>query len=363
MLAIDMLPAGRGDCLWIGYGDGKRLLIDGGVPATGDLLRARIEAMAPEPCRFEVLVVTHIDLDHIGGILDLLRDPPPNLEIGDVWFNGWNHLQEEDLGILGAKQGEGLSYWIEKRGYAWNQAFGGGTAAVGEDGSLPVIDLDGLRVTLLSPMADRLRKLRKAWEKEIREAGLEPGAAETGAILEKVGKEDQEEEDEGILGSSLDLDLLANGIFKEDTSAANGSSLALLLDDGDCRCLLTGDAYSKDVAAAVRWLAEAEGEDRLEVDALKLSHHGGKKNTGGELIRSLACRRYLFSTDGSYYNHPDPESVARVILHGSHRGRPSLHFNHRSEQTGIWDDCDLRREHKYDPLYPADGEAGLRVEL
>lgn len=358
MIAIDMLPAGRGDCLWIEYGAGKRLLIDGGVPATGEILRARIAAMAPDPCRFELLVVTHIDLDHIGGILDLLRDPPPNLEIGDLWFNGWKHLQEEDLGLLGAKQGEGLSHWIEKRGLPWNQAFGGKTIHVGEEGDLPIIELDDLRVTLLSPTADRLRALRKAWAAELRKAGLEPGRA--GHALEEVGRHDPAEEDEGILGDRLDVEALARGSFKEDTSAANGSSLALLLEHGGQRCLLTGDAYSKDVTAAVRRLA---GEDRLEVDALKLSHHGGKKNTGGELIRSLACKRYLFSTDGSYYKHPDPESVARVILHGSHRGRPSLCFNHRSERTAVWDDRGLIHEHKYAPVYPADGEAGLRVEL
>jgi hypothetical protein len=378
-----MLSAGRGDCLWIEYGREsapKRILIDGGVQSTAEALRERISAV-DGPCRFELLVVTHIDLDHIAGILELLRNPPSNLVIDDLWFNGWHHLRnqgvlgpdeeevlpkpsgEEDIGILGAKQGEGLSYWIERRGYTWNGAFGG-EAVVLEDGEaeLPAFELEGgMRVTLLGPDQDRLKGLRKAWADELRKAGLKPG--EAGAALERLGVEEAEEEDIGILGPPPDLAVLANGPFKEDTSKANGSSIALLLEHDGKRCLLTGDAYSKDMVSRVERLAAADGEDFLQVNALKLSHHGGKKNTGVELIRSLLCPSYLFSTDGSYYQHPDRESVARVILHGGRAGRPSLWFNHRTKQTEVWDDQGLLGRHEYDLVYPSPGEAGLRVDL
>jgi glyoxylase-like metal-dependent hydrolase (beta-lactamase superfamily II) len=72
---IEMLPARQGDALWIEYGDSahpRRALIDAGTPETWDVVRPKIEQLAPAERRFELLVVSHIDLDHIGGVLPLL---------------------------------------------------------------------------------------------------------------------------------------------------------------------------------------------------------------------------------------------------------------------------------------------------
>jgi hypothetical protein len=378
MLAIDMLPAGKGDCLWIEYGMGadvRRILVDGGIPGTAAAIRDRIQAMAPAICRFELLVVTHIDLDHIGGILDLLQHPPLNLEVGEVWFNGWRHLEDLELGVsqkrnrvdaedsgvgvLGAKQGERLSAEIEARGFPWNKAFGGGPVVIEDNRTLPRRDFEGgLCLTLLSPTRKRLQGLRKAWEDELRQARWKPGE-----VLERLGEEAKgDENDEGVLGSAPDLDSLARSVSKEDTSKSNGSSIALLLEYDGKRCLLTGDAYARDVTTSIGKLA---GGALLEIDALKLSHHGGKKNTSVELIQSLVCPRFLVSTNGGgVLQHPDPESVARAIVYGKRSGlRPGLFFNYRTEQTESWDDARLLRKHGYELRYPADGEEGLRVEL
>ena len=133
MFTITMLPAGRGDCLWIEYGDPAaphRVIVDGGIPGTERELARRLVALPPEQRHVDLVVVTHIDIDHIAGLLALLREPVEHLTIGDVWFNAWKHLPAEDPGELGPKQGEELSYWIEKRGLPWNAAFGGQAAAV-----------------------------------------------------------------------------------------------------------------------------------------------------------------------------------------------------------------------------------------
>ena len=72
MFEIEMLPARQGDALWLEYGDPahpRRALIDAGTPETWDALRARIAALAPGDRHFELLIVSHIDKDHIGGVL------------------------------------------------------------------------------------------------------------------------------------------------------------------------------------------------------------------------------------------------------------------------------------------------------
>src|SRR6185369_528707 len=87
MFSIELFPAGGGDCLWIEYGSAKaphRLLIDGGIPATASELRRRIKLVPEKKRCFELVVVTHIDLDHIGGLLPLLRKPPKGFWAKDI---------------------------------------------------------------------------------------------------------------------------------------------------------------------------------------------------------------------------------------------------------------------------------------
>ena len=99
MFRIEMLPAAHGDCLWIEYGRGpqaRRILIDGGPAHTYPALRERILHLPTDQRRFELLVVTHIDSDHIGGMVKLLADSSFDLKISDAWFNGHKHLPDID---------------------------------------------------------------------------------------------------------------------------------------------------------------------------------------------------------------------------------------------------------------------------
>jgi beta-lactamase superfamily II metal-dependent hydrolase len=362
---IDMVPAARGDCLWLEYGNGgrvHRVLIDGGLVSTWrNQLRPRIEALPVEDRRFDLLVITHIDLDHIAGILELLRDPPEGLIFDDVWFNGWDQI--EDKGVLGPRQGEAVSEWLRRREWAWNEAFDGAAVALDEEDEPVSRTLTGgMVLTLLSPTRKRLGDLRAEWKAKIEAAHLVPGAA--GADIEGlVGHPEDAGIDPGILGAGLDPVALARLPFRADASKPNGSSIAFLAEYDGHGALLTGDAFAGDVQAAARSVLRDRNERRLHVDALKLSHHGGRKNTSPELLDSLACSRFLFSTDGSMYRHPDRESVARAIVHGRAAGRPTIVFNHRTQYSEVWDDRMLfRGANGYDPLYP-EGDAGIRVSL
>jgi hypothetical protein len=369
MLSIEMLPAARGDCLWIEYGDGNvhRVLIDGGILSTQDHIRRRIEKVPRHQRRFDLLVITHIDLDHISGVLGLLRDLPDGVSFADVWFNGWEQLLAAekvlDDGILGAKLGERVSARLKQGQLPWNRSFDGGPVVIADaTGPLPVRRLEGgLTLTLLSPTLERLRRLRPKWEDEITKAKLHLGQA--GETLEGIGHPD-EVADKGILGGeTIDIDAYAKCPFKDDTSEANGSSIAMLAEYGTSACVLMGDAYASDVAKSIRCVLADRGGERLKIDALKLSHHGGRKNTSPALLDLVTCSRYLFSTDGSVYDHPHQESVARVIVHGAHGGVPSLIFNYRSPETLRWAKApDPGGPRRYVPVYP-EGEPGLRVEF
>ena len=163
MFRITLLPAAQGDALWIEYGQGpevKRILIDGGVQATGGVLRKRIESLPKKRRVFELGVVTHVDLDHIVGMLQLFKFPPAGLTFKDFWFNAWKHLPESrtDTSTLGPRMGEQLSFLLDKRkGQCWNAAFNGKAVSVGsrlpaKASGLKTIQLDGgMRLTILGP--------------------------------------------------------------------------------------------------------------------------------------------------------------------------------------------------------------------
>jgi len=356
MLKIELLPARFGDCIWIDYGDAAhsyRVLIDGGTRGTRKDIKKRLNRISGDR-RFELLVVTHIDRDHIEGVLDLLSQDDPGFLVRDLWFNGWCHLPDnpEDE-KFGAVQGEKLTDRIVKLGWCWNQDFAGKAVVVPEGGELPVHELPGgLKLTLLSPTPDKLITLKPTWEAEVRKNNLDPGfALEPNDVAET--------EVEIFAPMELpDVRALADSPFDEDDSPANGSSIAFLAEFEGKRLLLAGDAHPSVLNNTLHRLSPNKP---LALDLCKLPHHGSDHNVSRELLGNLSCERYVFSTNGSIYHHPDPAAVSRVIVGGG--DYPELIFNYRSAHNQIWELPLLRNRHHYRVSYPDPDQEGIVIEL
>jgi phosphoribosyl 1,2-cyclic phosphodiesterase len=102
-----MLPARERDCLWIRYGDARKpnqILIDGGRLATSQAIRACFAALPVAQRTFELLIITHVDRDHIEGVLGLLEDTKFAVKFKDIWFNGYDHLKNTKLETFHAYQ-------------------------------------------------------------------------------------------------------------------------------------------------------------------------------------------------------------------------------------------------------------------
>jgi hypothetical protein len=81
-------------------------------------------------------------------------------------------------------------------------------------------------------------------------------------------------------------------------------------------------------------------------------------------LKKIKTSRYLFSTNGSSHDHPDQETVARVLK--AKQGHATLIFNYRSDENKIWDNQDLKDHFDYDTIYPNDAGAaskGVTIEL
>ncbi len=356
---IELLPALHGDSLWIEYGKStapSRIVIDGGPIGAYAALDARVGKLKPGDREIELLVITHIDADHIEGAVRLIAAHRADLSFREVWFNGWRHLETKP-GLLGAVQGEFLSALISR--YVgeprWNCSapFAGGPLVVATD-TPPVATLaGGMRLTLLSPTPKKLEKLQKQWKKDVAKAGFAPGDLDK--ALERL-KEQTRLVPKGLLGGSYQ----EGKPGKIDNSVANGSSIAFLAEYADKRCLCLGDAHPDALIESLGKLGATKAKP-LAVDAIKLPHHGSASNYSPALYDLVSCRRFLVSSNGDQFNHPDAAVIDALIA----RGIPKLelHFNYLTDTTRPWSNKKDQTKRRFKALYPKAEAGGITVTL
>jgi beta-lactamase superfamily II metal-dependent hydrolase len=154
------------------------------------------------------------------------------------------------------------------------------------------------------------------------------------------------------------VEALAATPFDEDDAPANGSSISLLAEFDGKRILLGADAHPTTLTSAIERLV-GPGQ-RLALTAFKLPHHASKHNVSVDLLEQVQCNKYLVSTNGAQFKHPDREAIARVIKHGG--ASPTLYFNYNTTFNGVWETPTLKEDFDYDAVY-ADQEGGLTVAL
>lgn len=328
MLRFEALPAKSGDCLWLEYGEpgaSKIILIDGGLKGSFTYLdrriRKAIRVRGTAGLHIDLLVVTHIDTDHINGILKLLTQTKYPLTFGDIWFNGRRHLRSD---VLGVAQGDQMTRLILDNQLPWNRAFDGGPVVISSHASLPSMTMrDGLKLTLLGPTRERLRELGKTWPEVVEEFDRQEGTPTRRADL---------------LGPRNVWPPVWEETTETDDSVTNGSSIAMLAEYQGQSLLLTGDAFAEDLTQS---LSKLRGERNLTqvplpVSLFKLSHHGSVANVSQDLLRQVACCTYVISTDGVAHSHPDHQALLRILRYND--DEPNLLFNYRSDTTRNWDE-------------------------
>ena len=364
-MRIELLPARFGDCLLVEClgQDGRRpwrMLVDGGPPDTWPLLEARLRRMPADDQAIDVVVITHIDSDHIGGIIPLLSsDLAPR--IGDVWFNGLVHLPTEEGRPRSIGQGETVVSTLTgsaRPGLAagkrhgdplpWNTAFGGGAVDTGARAGLVAVDIPGgPTITVVSPTVTQLHNLGEKWHQ----------------VVAQAQREDRPLPEPDVPQPLTDLRALAGRKSAKDTSVANGSSIALLVEHRGASAVLAGDAFGPVLAAGLARIARARKVKRLDVDAFKLPHHGSQANVSRALLATAPAGNYLVSTNGDVFHHPDDTALARVVTAAP--SPPALWFNYRTPRTERWADpaLTLRYGHSVNFPDPAHPDAGVVLEL
>jgi len=365
MFAVEMLPGGHGDALVVEYGtraDPHQLLIDAGTFHSWEGVRT--ELLRRRKDRYEIFVITHVDEDHLGGSLSLLDDPNLKQRVDHVWFNGFIHCAKGG-NVLGPVNGEQLTSRIVTGGLRWNEGFTpkesqhvGGPVVVPSAGNLPSIDLPGgARVVLLSPTGQKLKSMATKWKIDVENAGLVPGAGAFGH--NKPPRPSDRAFDP--LPDPLDDAAIASlaALNATDGSKANGASIAFILEFDRKRVLFGADAHASVLTKSLQRYAAEVDEERARLDLVKLAHHGSNANVSAAMLATIDCERYLISTNGDNFAHPDDEAIAKVIVSGT--GHPTFYCNYKTARTEPWGERGPQVGATF--VFPRPGKTALRVAV
>jgi hypothetical protein len=359
-LELEMLPARHGDALLLTWGpraDRHRLLIDGGPASAYIKVSERLREVAAEG-PLDLLVLTHIDADHIEGTLLLTNDADLDIGIRDYWFNGPAQVAPK----LGAAQGEMLAALIGARGIPLNAAFDKAAVCAPDAAALPVHRLPGgLTLTVLGPDREDLAKLRTVWLSTLRDGGL-VFASEEQALKELRRRSGLDPATTFLSGPKRpSITDLAQTPTSPDTSAPNRSSIVLLAEYAGNTVLLSGDATPRALLAGIRRLLAERSLERLDLTAFKLPHHGSTRNVTKDLLGLLPADNYLFSSDGTTFGHPDDAGVAKCLAFG--KPGSALMFNYRNPRTLQWQDGNYLGPRGNRACYPAAGAEGIALSM
>jgi hypothetical protein len=366
IFSLDVRRARKGDCLLLHYGtahDPGLIVIDGGPksvygphlkPRLLDIRKARrLDAQQTLPV--DLLMVSHVDDDHIQGILDLTRDlreasGVPFVRIRRCWHNSFDEIigrdpreltsrvearfgtaavagdlpddatvdsddADEEVIISTVKvlasipQGHQLRLDAEALKIPVNPQFDGKLILAG---ARPVPLSDALTLTVAGPMQPELLALQRQhdeWLKQLNTAGMTPEEALAAYV---------------------------------DKSVPNLSSIVVLARSNGRSVLLTGDARGDKILEGLERAGVLHAGRTLHVDLLKVPHHGSSNNLEAGFFERITADHYVFSGNGE---HGNPERQSLEMLFRARGSAPFVvHLTYPVDEIDIERKKDWEKE-------------------
>ena len=114
-----------------------------------------------------------------------------------------------------------------------------------------------------------------------------------------------------------------------DDSVTNCASIAFMLESGEHKIAMLGDAYAKTVVDTLYEKYNAVGFP-LKCDAIKVSHHGSNGNCSWSLLGTIQAPFY-FIPGGKGEDYPAWGTFGRIAL--KHGGMKKVVFSHRCDMS------------------------------
>jgi ribonuclease BN (tRNA processing enzyme) len=406
MLQIRMFPALNGDSFLVSSGSTieAHFLIDLGYPITFEKwVKPYLSVLNSQGKKLTRLIISHIDSDHIFGAIPFLKQ---NGKMGEsviipveqIWHNSFKHihpLENEspivDEGVplttenkividsiiktgykdsekvshkdISGTQGSSLGALILKNNYPWNTDFSNGCVSVNNRTEIDIND--ETKLLLLSPTSSSLQKLIKIWKRELRLMGFNIQKASEKVFDDAFEFFLSHERDAIKSGSAHNVDSgtpkikkLIQEKFVEDTTANNGSSIAFILEHKNLTALFLADSHPSVILGS---LNNIYGEQTLRFNVIKVPHHGSALNFSPSLLDKIDAEIYLFSSDGSGHDHPDEETIARIVSRPTESKR-TLVFNYPNPRALEFNNDSLKSKYNYEVVFPTK-DSITRLEL
>lgn len=389
---VKFFPSLNGDSILVKI-ENYLMLIDGGYVNTyRDFIRPELIKLSMNNVCLNKIVVTHIDKDHISGIIELLRENTisPFIQINDIWHNSFKHIKQFNLGLdysgksvqglqmdyvlqeefsdttqnISAIQGSTLASILLENNYNWNSEFDGNAISVDNKSIINLTDKVSLK--LLSPTEEKLSALNLDWKKELYKKGyctsedIEKFSEIAFESIVARQKEKRLIKNKNISSTSINVENMANSTFIEDDSSANGSSIAFILEYQEKKLLFLADSHPSTIIKNLK-LHYSEKEFPIYFNAIKVSHHGSEKNTSMELLKLIKSEQYIFSTNGKVHNHPDHETMCRIIYEKTPYTK-SLFLTYPLESVSEFKDPKLMKEYNY-KIIEMNGSQPIKIDL
>lgn len=291
---IYILQAGYGDSIFISINKKKssfNVLVDGGLASTYYNVKERRNPMGPlrallshlkdKGHYIDLLICTHVDDDHIGGIKKWFEmDFPVDDSVREIWIN-------DDVRIADRHDLNNTS-----------------------PNAASIIDkLKEFHIRYQNGIVTGFSKKNEFCSINV----LAPSIAHHNVIAHDIHESLDNASSEKENNKKTFMELVQEDWNMQDNTAANDASIAFELESWDgVKLLLLGDANYQDYMEGLK-LFHPNKEEKIEYNIVKLSHHGSKNNFHPDFLKRIHSLYYIVSTNGGKFKHPDKDVLAQII--------------------------------------------------
>ena len=368
-MRIRAFDGASGDCVLLTSTNGRNILVDGGLVRRqfGTVLSYQhnvapeMAAMRDRGERLDLICVSHVDQDHIGGILSMLNDEfewrvyehqttqglnprqpdgPRPPEIDGIWHNAFHEQIGQSRRELGqalnaaakfslAQRSSPLSHGhnlFEQLATSLKEAAQVSRRLGAKQLNIPLnaefdgklvrrrsrskpVALDDLMISVLGPTSSRLIQLQDKWNNWLQAV---KGKKQIEAVRRKAEEDEQLLLEEG-LQAYLALSEFGPAVGnRNDVTVQNIASIVMMIEEGGKRALFTGDARDDDIYDDLVAGDYADSDGHIHLDLLKVQHHGSENNFSLDFAQKVTADHYLFCGNGGHHN-PDL-GVVKALL-------------------------------------------------
>ena len=380
MMSIKLFPAEYGDCIMLSIGKGNQynILIDGGLSKTYQkYIKSEIQHIKEKRQKIGLLVCTHMDNDHICGLIQVLKETNPDF-IDNVWYNGFfqivnsrfysqkeNYFTDRDNKILdeiisqgvvsdseqeiGINEGMSLGVLIEESKIPLNLVVEG-RAICSELVENRYEIATNIFITVLGPSKNNIIELEDHWKKDMVSRNYMFRVSDKIKLTEAFEyqieciKSTYTNESFKICENE-DLTKYIGDLSERDESIVNRSSISFILEYNKRKYLFLGDTViDKTILKNIENVVGFE----YRFSAIKLPHHGSRYNITHDFISRYSADEYYCLTNSIKYGHPDLEVLATILCKDSKFKK--LIFNYPIDKAYFLNKEEWKEKHNYEVI-------------